>query len=186
MSFLEIQTQTGWGRVLQGFAGWCQPQAGWLPALFAGYGCQAFGVDLDAATLAQTLHPTLVQAQAVDLPFPQGTFHLLTTSNLLFFLPDPEQALREMRRLVRADGWVALLNPSERMSVAAAAALADQRGLAGLDRVSLLDWAMRAEAHQRWDEAETAALFAAAGMFLHETILKLGPGLARFARGRRN
>jgi len=197
LSFLEIQTQTGWGGVLRGFAEWCQPQAGWLtldvgcgpgllPALLADYGCRAFGADLDAAALAQPLHPTLVQAQVVGLPFPEGVFHLVTASNLLFFLPDPGQAMREMRRLVRADGWVVLLNPSEYMSVAAATALADQRGLAGLDRDSLLGWARLTEAHQRWGEEELAALFAAAGMSLQQTTLKVGPGLARFARGRRN
>jgi SAM-dependent methyltransferase len=197
LSFLAIQTQTAWGRTLQVFAAWCQPQAGWLtldvgcgpgllPTIFAGYGCQAFGVDLDAIALAQPSHPALAQAQAVNLPFSGGIFDLVTASNLLFFLPDPGRALCEMRRLVRAGGWVALLNPSEQMSLAAAAALADQRGLVGLERCSLLNWARRAEAHQRWSEPETAALFAAAGMSLQEATLKVGPGLARFARGRRN
>jgi SAM-dependent methyltransferase len=195
LSFLEIQTQTAWGRTLQVFAAWCRPQSGWLvldvgcgpgllPAIFAGYGCQAFGVDLDAAALRQPLHPILAQAQAVELPFPEGVFDLVTASNLLFFLPDPRRALCEMRRLVRPGGWVALLNPSEHMSLAVATALADQRGLAGLDRVSLLGWARRAEANRRWDELEMAALFSAAGLSLQETILKVGPGLARFARGR--
>ena len=197
MSFLEIQTQTGWGGVLRGFAEWCQPQAGWLtldvgcgpgllPALLADYGCRAFGADLDAAALAQPLHPTLVQAQVVGLPFPEGVFHLVTASNLLFFLPDPEAALLEMRRLVRPDGWVALLNPSERMSIPVATEFADRRGLVGLDRLSLLDWAARAQAHHRWDEDGLAALFAAAGLSLLESALKFGPGLARLARGRRS
>lgn len=196
MSFLEIQTRTAWGRALQGFADWCQPQPGWLtldvgsgpgllPALFAGRGCQAYGVDLDAASLAQRLHPALARAQAERLPFPDGSFHLVTASNLLFLLPDPALALGEMARLVREDGWVALLNPSERMGVAVATALADQRGLTGLDRQSLLGWAARAEAHHRWDVADLAELFAAAGLRLQESMLKLGPGLARFARGRR-
>jgi len=195
LSFLEIQTRTGWERALQGFADWCQPQAGWLtldvgcgpgllPALFADRGCQAFGVDLDADCLAHRLHPSLAQAKADQLPFPTGSFHLVTASNLLFFLSDPAPAMREMARLVRADGWMALLNPSERMSVAAATMLADQRGLVGLDRDSLVSWAARAEAHQRWDEAELAGLFAATGLVLHESALKVGPGLARFARGR--
>jgi ubiquinone/menaquinone biosynthesis C-methylase UbiE len=196
LSFLEIQTQTAWGRALQGFADWCQPQPGWLvldvgcgpgllPALFAGHGCRAYGIDLDAASLAQRLHPALALARAERLPFPQGTFHLVTASNLLFLHPDPQHVLSEMARLVRSDGWVTLLNPSEHMSVAAVSALADQRGLTGLDRQSLLGWAARAEAHHRWDVAELAELFAAAGLRLQESVLKLGPGLARFARGRR-
>lgn len=196
MSFLEIQTQTGWGRALQGFAAWCQPEPGWLtldvgcgpgllPALLAAHGCQALGVDLDAASLAHRLHPALAQAQADHLPFPDGFFNLVTASNLLFFLPNPGQTLCEMARLLRADGWVALLNPSERMSIAAATALAQQRGLTGLDRDSLINWAALAEAHRRWGETELSELFAAAGLVVQETALRLGPGLARFVRGTR-
>jgi len=196
LSFLAIQTQTGWGRALQSFADWCRPQAGWLtldvgcgpgllPAFLAERGCQAYGVDLDRASLGQPLHALLAQARAERLPFPAESFHLVTASNLLFFLPEPARALREMRRLVRLDGWVALLNPSERMSVAAAMELADQRGLVGLDRHSLLDWAARAEAHHRWDEVGLSALFAEAGLSLQESALKIGPGLARLVRGRR-
>ena len=196
LSLLAIQTQTGWGRALQGFADWCRPQAGWLtldvgcgpgllPALFAERGCQAFGIDLDKDSLEQRLYTPLAQAEANRLPFPAGSFHLVTASNLLFFHPQPGMALREMRRLVRLDGWVALLNPSERMSVSVATDFADQRGLAGLDRDSLIGWAARAEAHQRWDEAGLVALFASAGLSLQESALKFGPGLARLVRGRR-
>jgi len=197
LSFLAIQTQTGWARALQGFADWCRPQAGWLTldvgcgpgllsALLAERGCRAFGVDIDKASLAQRLHPPLAQAGAERLPFPAGSFHLVTASNLLFFLPDPEAALLEMRRLVRPDGWVALLNPSERMSIPVATEFADRRGLVGLDRLSLLDWAARAQAHHRWDEAGLVELFAQAGLILQESALKFGPGLARLARGRRS
>jgi SAM-dependent methyltransferase len=197
LSFLAIQTQTGWGRSLQGFAEWCQPQAGWLtldvgcgpallPSLLAARGCQAFGVDLDGPSLAQGLSENLAQAAAERLPFPVDSFHLVTASNLLFFLPEPTTALLEMRRLLRQDGWVALLNPSERMSVVAVTEFADQRGLIGLDRDSLIGWAVRAEAHRRWDEAGLAALFASAGLILQESVLKFGPGLARLARGRRS
>lgn len=197
MSFFEIQTRTGWGRALQSFAEWCRPEPGWLtldvgcgpgllPALFAQRGCRALGVELDRGSLAQRLHPTLVQATAMYLPFRSEAFHLVTASNLLFFLPDPEHALCEMARLARADGWVSLLNPSEKMSVAAATALTEQRGLSGLDRDSLIDWAMRAEVHPRWSEADLVSLFAGAGLILHETALKIGPGLARFARARRS
>ena len=196
MSFLAIQTQTGWGRALEGFADWCRPQAGWLtldvgcgpgllPALLAARGCRAFGVDLDGPSLAQRLYAPLAQAAADRLPFPAGSFHLVTASNLLFFLPEPVTALREMARVVRLDGWVALLNPSERMSVPVATDFADQRGLVGLDRESLIAWAARAEAHQRWDETGLAALFASAGLSLGESAIKFGPGLARLARGRR-
>jgi len=195
VSFLEIQTQTGWGRVLQSFANWCQPQAGWitldvgcgpglLPALFSQYGCLAFGVDLDPAMLIPSrLHPKLTVADAIHLPFPDHTVHLVTVCNLLFLLEDPLLALQEMARLIRPQGQVAVLNPSEHMSLATAVVLADQRGLQGLDRDSLLNWATLAETNRRWGEGELTKLFTAAGFRLVETMLRVGPGLARFARG---
>jgi SAM-dependent methyltransferase len=195
LNFHDIQTQTGWGHALGSFAEWCQPHTGWLtldvgcgpgllPSLLASRGCVAFGVDLDRAALVQRLHDPLAQARAEHLPFPDGLFHLVTATNLLFFLPEPAAVLREMRRLLRQDGWVALINPSEHLTVAAATQIADQRGLVGLERLSLLEWATRAEAYRRWDEAALAALFAGAGLNLQESILKFGPGLARLARGR--
>jgi SAM-dependent methyltransferase len=194
VSFVDIQTRSGWGRVLQSFAAWCQPKPGWLaldvgcgpgllPALLSEYGCRAMGIDLDRKLLSARLYPHLVQAQASLLPFAPESFHLVIASNLLFLLDDPNQALREMARVLRVQGQMAVLNPSEQMSVANAVALADQRGLTGLDRQSLLDWASRAEAHPCWSEADLQELFAAAGMRLQETVLKVGPGLARFARG---
>lgn len=194
MSFLEVQTRTAWGRTLAGFAQWCAPQPGWitldvgsgpglLPALLTGQGCRSFGCDLDSATLRSRLSSSLVQADACWLPFPSGTFDLLTATNVLFLLPDALTALHEMARLLRPGGVLACLNPSERMSVSTATALADERDLQGLDRRSLLDWAQRAEAHHRWNEAQTVNLFAEAGFSVREMTLKIGPGLARWVKG---
>lgn len=188
--WLEIQTETGWGETLRRFASWCRPQPGWwtldvgcgpglLPALFAGQGCRAFGVDL---LVEMPLSPNLAQADAYFLPFSSKSFHLVTASNLLFLLESPLLALHEMRRVLRADGQLCLLNPSERMSQEAALSLAVQHGLNGLERESLLDWAQRAEAGPRWDEPALARLLREVGMQLVETTLWIGPGLARLCR----
>jgi hypothetical protein len=83
------------------------------------------------------------------------------------------------------DGQVCLLNPSERMSVAAAAHLADERHLEGVARSSLLDWAARAEKHARWNESDLRALLSSAGLRLEATTTRMGPGLARLARARK-
>ena len=195
MTFREIQTRTGWGQVLNAFAEWCHPQPGWLaldvgcgpglfPALLAGRGCRAFGIDLDAsAFFPDRLHPDAAVADARALPFASRSFDLVTASNLLFLLAEPLPALQEMGRLLKPGGQICTLNPSEQMNLSAAAALADRRNLQGVARDSLLNWAARAEAHRRWTEAEWAALFAAAGFERLEADLKVGPGLARFVRG---
>lgn len=196
--FLAIQTQTGWGRVLGRFATWCRVGAGWrvldvgcgpglLPALFQRQGCRAFGIDLDVSMLdSNRLHPDLSQADAAFIPLTSGAFHLVTASNLLFLLADPLSVLKEMRRVLREDGQICTLNPSENLSVSTAAALAEQRDLDDLARRSLISWAQRAEANQRWTEAELARLFSSAGLALVETTLQMGPGLARFGRGTKN
>jgi SAM-dependent methyltransferase len=195
VSFLDIQIHTGWSRVLQSFADWCQPQADWitldvgcgpglLPCLLSQRGCTAFGIDLEAKMFSPPrLHLQLAQADSIHLPFPTGAFDLVTASNLLFLIIDPRSALREMRRLIRQEGQIDVLNPSESMSVIAATTLADQRGLQGLERDSLLNWAAIAEANRRWGVRELQELFNSAGLELVDTVLKVGPGLARFAKG---
>ena len=195
-TFLELQTQTGWGRTLAGFAAWCQAQPGWrvldvgcgpglLPALFARQGCQALGIDLEADMfLPQPLHPQVLVAQGEGLPFSGGMFDLVTASNLLFLLADPRPALDEMRRVARPGGMLALLNPSELLDQEAAAALAEAKTLQGLARASLLNWAQRAETNHRWTEADMNSMLLAAGIQPLENSLKVGPGFARFTRGR--
>ena len=193
--FLELQTQTGWGRVLSQFAEWCRPQRGWLtldvgtgpgllPDLFAQLGCQAFGVDLDPEMFKPTpLHSAVIVADSLALPFPSQTFDLLTASNLLFLLPHPFDALSEMTRFVRAEGQIALLNPSEHLNVDAATDFADYRGLHGLARETLLNWAARAEKHNRWTESQLVEMFDNVGLELADTKTSVGPGFARFVRG---
>jgi ubiquinone/menaquinone biosynthesis C-methylase UbiE len=193
--FLQLQTQTGWGRMLNRFAEWCRPQKGWLaldvgcgpgllPALLTQRGCRALGVDLDPGMFTSPLHPALTLADALHLPFPAHTFHLVTASNLLFLLPDPLAALREMVRVLHPNGQLTVLNPSEQMNVAAATALADQHNLQGLARQTLINLGRRAEKYHHWCEADLREMFATVGLYLTETTTKMGPGLIRFARAK--
>ena len=193
--FFELQIKTGWGRVLARFRDWLRPQSGWLtldvgcgpgllPALLTQKGCRSLGIDLDLEMLLPApLHPKVAAADVMQLPFPEKSFDLITASNLLFLLSDPEGALRELVRLLSPKGQIATLNPSENLTVAAATELANRHNLSGLPRESLLNWAVRAETHFQWTEAETAQLFAIASLELAESQTTMGPGFARFARG---
>lgn len=194
--FLDLQTQTGWGRILGSFACWCAPQPGslvldvgcgpgLLPALFARGGAAAFGCDHDAIMLADPLHPALLAADGSRLPFPGNLFSLATSSNVLFLHPWPQKLLKEMARVSRPGGQVCLLNPSEAMSVAAASDLADQNRLEGLARETLLNYARRAEKFARWTPEELAGMYAQAGLQMMDTDTRMGLGLVRYAKGRK-
>jgi ubiquinone/menaquinone biosynthesis C-methylase UbiE len=53
---------------------------------------------------------TFQTADGRALPFADASFDLVVFHTTLCHIPDPEQALREARRVLRADGWLALLD----------------------------------------------------------------------------
>ncbi len=195
--FLEIQTRTAWGKTLLGFAEWSLSAGkrislaldigtgpGLLPALLATRGnLQAIGLDTDYNLLrAAPASIPVTLGCAAALPFPAASFDLLTATNVIFLLGNPLHALGECRRILKPGGSLCLLNPSEHLSISSATALADARGLTGKNRESLLGWAARAEKHGGWTEAHARNLHTLAGFQLEETLLRVGPGFARFTR----
>ncbi len=70
------------------------------------------GLDLNEAMLsvARRVRPDLEwhQGDAVALPFPDGAFDVALCQSGLMFVPDPVAALREMARVITADGTVAV------------------------------------------------------------------------------
>ncbi|MFI7482293.1 methyltransferase domain-containing protein [Kocuria sp. M1R5S2] len=70
------------------------------------------GLDVNAGmlTVARRVAPELewVEADAVALPFPDGSFDVVLCQAGLMFLPDPGRALREMARVAVAGGTVAV------------------------------------------------------------------------------
>ncbi len=88
------------------------------------------GVDLNPAMLAVAarVRPDLEwrEADAADLPFADGRFDAVLCQSALFFFPDVVGALREMARVVRPGGVVA---------VQTYAALPDQPGFGDLATV---------------------------------------------------
>jgi SAM-dependent methyltransferase len=193
--FQELQTHTGWGRTLYGFAVWCAPQPGWLtldvgcgpgllPALFSKMSCKAVGVDLDIEMFKPLpLHLVVSVADVNALPFKFNAFDLITASNLVFLLPEPLQALIRLKQLLRSGGKLTMLNPSELLNQQAAVNFADKKGMEGIARDTLLNWAKRSEQHHRWTDDETRVLYTTAGMKYQGSVLKVGPGFGRFSSG---
>jgi SAM-dependent methyltransferase len=74
---------------------------------------QVFGLDINRAFLSQATDnapgATLVQGDALHLPFGSGQFDCVYCHFTLLWVADPLQVLSEARRLIRSDGWVMAL-----------------------------------------------------------------------------
>lgn len=75
----------------------------------------AIGLDLSPSMLERAAHrtadagnATLVHGDALAMPFRDGSFHGALSVNGLHVMPDPDLFLRELRRVVRADGRLVL------------------------------------------------------------------------------
>lgn len=79
------------------------------------YGCSVVGVDRSAEMLAfaaertRGLPVSLVEARAESLPFDDAQFDALTCTYLLRYVEDPLTTMRELARVVRPGGTIAML-----------------------------------------------------------------------------
>lgn len=202
--FAQVQATEGWRAILDSFARFVGPSPsyrtldlgcgpGALVSIFqADYQARAFGVDMDwgmAQAALQMYGPQTGSVYAVGslpfLPYAPASFDLITATNVIYLVDDPAAALREAARLLKPGGDFVMLNPSEHMSIAAATTLADEKGLSGFARDNFIHWGEVAEAQYRWSEADIQGLFGQAGLKLTETRTRVGPGLARYARGQK-
>ena len=202
--FTQVQATSGWDRVLASFARFVDPDRsahvldmgcgpGSLVRKLAGEVAFAYGCDADHYMIEQAqrlageanLHNVEFRVGTLpDLPYAPDRFDVVTATNVIFLQRDPLTALRDMVRVCKSNGLIAMLNPSPQMNVATATAHADQHQLTDLNRVSFINWGNVAEQNHRFTEAQIIRMFEAAG--LSEIIIeaKIG-GLALFAKGRK-
>ncbi|MEU6083103.1 class I SAM-dependent methyltransferase [Streptomyces sp. NPDC047108] len=75
---------------------------------------------LHAAVRAGRDHnAALALADVVRLPLREGSLDAVFAAGLVAHLPDPGEGLRELARVVRPDGWLALFHPIGRAALAA-------------------------------------------------------------------
>jgi demethylmenaquinone methyltransferase/2-methoxy-6-polyprenyl-1,4-benzoquinol methylase len=81
-------------------------------------GCRVVGLDQSEDMLGQAeaklrrepgLEVSFVRGEAERLPFPEGRFDGLSFTYLLRYVDDPEATLRELARVVRPGGRIAML-----------------------------------------------------------------------------
>ena len=87
--------------------------SGVLMALLEERGVPVVGVDASPAQLAQVAGPR-VRADALKLPFPDGSFGGVAALYMLYHLPDPALAIAECHRVLRPGGLLAVCSPSRR------------------------------------------------------------------------
>jgi demethylmenaquinone methyltransferase/2-methoxy-6-polyprenyl-1,4-benzoquinol methylase len=78
------------------------------------YGCQVMGIDQSRGMLAVARGRVdeaveLVEARAEALPFEDASFDALTFTYLLRYVDDPTATMRELARVVRPGGRIAML-----------------------------------------------------------------------------
>ena len=83
-------------------------------ALHDRYGCTVVGLDqsVDMLRVARTrdgVFEELVEGRAERLPFPDATFDHLTFTYLLRYVDDPAATMRELARVVKPGGRVAMV-----------------------------------------------------------------------------
>ncbi len=64
-----------------------------------------------------------VQGDATDLPFPSGSFDLVTCQTLLIHVPDPARVIAEMHRVLRPGGQLLVAEPNNLANAASWAVL---------------------------------------------------------------
>lgn len=112
-----------------------------------------------AAARRTRLRLPLVRADALALPFAAASLDGVTGHSLLYLLPDPLAALREVRRVLRPGGGVVFLEPRAGRASFPTALVAGPRCAA-----SMLLWRAMAHLHRRFDETSLPALLQAAGL----------------------
>lgn len=122
-------------------------------ALVERYGCTVVGLDQSGAMLGRARERVdrrpelrdriaLMQGEAESLPFADGEFDALTFTYLLRYVDDPAAALRELARVVRPGGRIAMLEFGEptRPLLHGLWRLHTRVGLPALGRLSSRDW----------------------------------------------
>ncbi|AUX27559.1 hypothetical protein SOCEGT47_081530 [Sorangium cellulosum] len=130
-------------------------------------GIDAAGAMVERATQrARALgldNVTFREALATRLPFPEASFDVVTSSNLLLHLPELGPVLAEVARVLRPGGRLGLLEPAAAMNRTAMAAFLRGHRYNPQTSHAMLAWADAAEATYRHTEDRLSAELGGAG-----------------------
>lgn len=88
--------------------------SGWSSSLLAEKGFFVSGVDLDANAFepVETENCRFHAGSVMELPFPDNSFDIVTSYQMLEHVPDPELGLQEMLRVLKPGGKFCLIGPN--------------------------------------------------------------------------
>lgn len=122
-------------------------------ALAARFDCEVVGIDISDERFPAARDPrvTLVAADAAEMPFPDARFDLIYSFHALEHVERLEDALAEMRRVLRPGGSVFVGTPNKSRVVGY---VGSDTTLTNKLRWNLVDWRMRLAG--RWENARGA------------------------------
>lgn len=150
----------------------------------AGESTAITGIDISAAMIDRAkevgsgdgifhVPPVFLQGDAEDLPFEDETFDLVLSTCVVFLLPDPSVALKEMHRVLKPGGRIALLNPSKKLTEKVALWFSQDWKLTGMEKDTLLQWGRISERRHQYTEKTMGILLQECGFIKVENKLCL-------------
>ncbi|MDJ0733708.1 MAG: class I SAM-dependent methyltransferase [Nostocaceae cyanobacterium] len=88
--------------------------SGWSSYLLSQAGYQVVGIDLNAAGFEcpSDDNLTLVEGSAMNLPFEDASFDIIATHQAIEHIPNPQQAIMEMIRVLKPGGTLCIVAPN--------------------------------------------------------------------------
>lgn len=123
-----------------------------------------------------------LRTRSHDLPFPYSSFDCSIATGVIYWVEHPLSTLREMVRVTRPGGEIALLDPHSSMSVSRMHQYAAESQLSSRDTRKLIAWATAASFNRRFVEADLRDLLARAGLTRISFERRLG-GMVLFSKG---
>lgn len=119
---------------------------------------------------------------AMDLPLASHHYDIVFSTCVLFLLPNPQQGINELSRILKPTGTLLLLNPGPEMDRSAAEAYAKTHKFSELESMYLQKWAMVSERRHRKSEKQLNEMLLTAGVdgMIHHPVLN---GLGFISKG---
>lgn len=124
-----------------------------------------------------------VVGDAMDLPLASHYYDIVFSTCVLFLLPNPQQGINELSRILKPSGTLLLLNPGPEMDRTAAEAYANTHKFSELESMYLQKWATVSERRHRKSEKQLNEMLLTAGFdgMVHHPVLN---GLGFISKGR--